>query len=80
MAAINLNSGATAPVADEIDLVDLPVTGTIPHDLDGVLVRNGPNPLRGRFEGSDVLDWWPEAAMLHGTAFQNGRVVSYRNR
>jgi carotenoid cleavage dioxygenase-like enzyme len=43
MAAIDLNSGATAPVTDEVDLTDLPITGTIPLDLDGVLVRNGPN-------------------------------------
>lgn len=80
MAAIDLNSGATAPVTDEVDLTDLPITGTIPLDLDGVLVRNGPNPLGDRFEGSDVLDWWPEAAMLHGISFQNGRAISYRNR
>jgi len=54
---INLNAGATAAVLDEVDLIDLPVTGTIPHELNGVLLRNGPNPLRGSFEGNDVLDW-----------------------
>lgn len=80
MTAIDLNTGATAPVADEIDLVDLPVTGTVPRDLNGVLVRNGPNPLRGHFEGTDVLSWWPEDAMLHGISFQEGRVTGYRNR
>ncbi|WP_426700280.1 carotenoid oxygenase family protein [Rhodanobacter sp. Col0626] len=80
MTVLDLNAGALAPIADEVDLVDLPVTGVIPQDLNGVLVRNGPNPLLGRFEGNDVLSWWPEAAMLHSISFQNGRVTHYRNR
>lgn len=63
MTTIDLNAGALAPVADEIDAVDLRVSGAIPRELNGVLVRNGPNPLRGRFDGSDVLSWWPEDAM-----------------
>lgn len=78
--AMDLNTGALAPVVDEIDLVDLVAVGTIPRDLNGVLVRNGPNPLRGRFEGNDVLSWWAEAAMLHGISFQDGRAMGYRNR
>ncbi|RQS76810.1 carotenoid oxygenase [Burkholderia sp. Bp8963] len=80
MTTFDLNSGAIAPVADEADVVDLRVTGCIPRDLDGVLLRNGPNPLRGRFEGNDMLAWWPEAAMLHAIAFDDGRVTGYRNR
>jgi carotenoid cleavage dioxygenase-like enzyme len=80
MTTIDLNVGATAPVSDEIDLVDLPTVGAIPRDLCGALVRNGPNPLRGRFVGNDVLSWWPEAAMLHAIALQDGRAVGYRNR
>ena len=80
MTALDLNAGALAPVADEVDLVDPTVVGSIPRDLNGVLVRNGPNPLRGRFAGNDVLSWWPEAAMLHGISFRDGRVIAYRNR
>ena len=80
MATIDLNSGAAAAVLDEVDLFDLPVIGAIPKDLNGVLVRNGPNPLRGRFKGNDVLDWWPEDAMLHGISLDSGRATSYRNR
>ena len=80
MAAMDLNSGAIAPVVDEVDLIDLPVTGAIPQDLNGVLVRNGPNPLSGRFKGNGVLDWWPEDAMLHGISLQDGRARNYRNR
>lgn len=56
------------------------MNGALPPELDGVLVRNGPNPLRGRFEGNDVLSWWPQPAMLHAIQFRDGRALSYRNR
>ncbi len=80
MPTFDLNRGALAPVADEADLVDLRVTGAIPPELDGTLLRNGPNPPAGRFEGNDVLSWWPEAAMLHAISFERGRATGYRNR
>lgn len=73
MTTIDLNFGALAPVNDEVDLDDIPVLGEIPRALNGLLVRNGPNPLLGRFEGNTVLDWWPQAAMLHGIAFHDGQ-------
>lgn len=76
----DLNAGALAPVSSESDLAELRVTGTIPPDLNGQLVRNGPNPLDGRFAGNDMLSWWPEAAMLHAVGFANGRATGYRNR
>ncbi|MEO2218549.1 carotenoid oxygenase family protein [Chromobacterium vaccinii] len=80
MDEIDLNSGALAPVTQEMDLIALRVTGKIPDDLNGMLVRNGPNPLSGRFEGVGLDSWWPEAAMLHAITFDSGRVVGYRNR
>ncbi len=78
--AVDLNAGVLAPVADEVDVVDLPVDGTLPPELDGVLIRNGPNPLDGRFDGAGVLDWWPEAAMVHAIDLRGGRATGYRNR
>ena len=80
MSSIDLNRGVTAPVSHELDCLDLRVTGVIPSDLNGVLVRNGPNPVRGHFNGHDVSDWWPEDAMLHGITLSKGRAVQYRNR
>ncbi|WP_322089658.1 carotenoid oxygenase family protein [Burkholderia sp. BCC1999] len=80
MTVFDLNRGAIAPVADEVDVVDLRVTGAIPRELCGTLLRNGPNPPGGRFEGNDMLSWWPEAAMLHAIAFEDGRAAGYRNR
>lgn len=76
----DLNRGALAPVPDECLCRDLVVTGDIPHGLNGTLVRNGPNPFSGRFEGQGVLAWWPEAAMLHAVTFAEGRALSYANR
>lgn len=36
--------GAYTPVAEEVTSFDLPVTGTIPAELNGRYLRNGPNP------------------------------------
>lgn len=80
MSTPSLNKGAFAPVSDEFESTALTVTGEIPRELNGVLVRNGPNPYSGQFVGNDVLSWWPEAAMLHGVTFSNGKVLAYRNR
>ncbi len=38
MATLDLNSGATAAVLDEVDITELSVIGEIPPLLDGVLV------------------------------------------
>jgi carotenoid cleavage dioxygenase len=37
--------GPFAPVDQEVTVHDLKVTGTIPADLDGRLLRCGPNPV-----------------------------------
>lgn len=63
MSFFDLNHGALAPVQDEVDLQNISIHGRIPRELNGMLVRNGPNPLNGHFEGNDVLSWWPEAAI-----------------
>ena len=80
MSTPNLNSGAFAPVPDEFECINPTVTGEIPRELDGTLIRNGPNPYSGQFVGNDVLSWWPEAAMLHSVTFSKGKVLAYRNR
>ena len=37
--------GNYAPVLDEITETSIRVTGSIPNDLNGLFLRNGPNPL-----------------------------------
>jgi len=69
-------TGNLAPVADELDVAGLTVTGELPPGLRGSFVRNGPNPLfepTGRY---NVLDG---DGMLHGVTIGNG-AASYRNR
>jgi carotenoid cleavage dioxygenase len=68
--------GVYAPVGDEIDAVDLAVTGAIPPALDGTFLRNGPNPMfapKGRYH---VFDG---DGMVHGLTLRDGK-ASYRNR
>ncbi|WP_460525323.1 carotenoid oxygenase family protein [Flindersiella endophytica] len=68
--------GHLAPVADEIDAVDLPVTGVLPDELNGRYFRNGPNPLPGQDPGH----WFAGHGMLHGVRLRAGRAEWYRNR
>ena len=69
-------AGNNAPISDELVIDDLPVIGELPADLNGLYVRNGPNPYY-------APDWRYHAfdgdGMLHALHFDRGR-VSYRNR
>jgi carotenoid cleavage dioxygenase-like enzyme len=69
--------GAFAPVQDEIDATDLPVRGTLPGDLEGTYLRNGPNPQFAPI-GSYTYPFDGDG-MIHAVTFEGGR-VSYRNR
>jgi carotenoid cleavage dioxygenase-like enzyme len=63
------------PVPDEITAHDLPVAGTLPPQLTGVYLRNGPNPRPGSpypFIAGD--------GMIHGVRLEAGRARWYRNR
>ena len=69
-------SGNNAPVHDELVLDNLPVIGELPADLNGLYVRNGPNPYYPpgwRYHAYDG------DGMLHAMRFDRGQ-VSYRNR
>lgn len=65
-----------APVLDEETHTDLPVTGEIPQDLNGVYLRNGPNP---RHEPKGDYHPFDGDGMLHSAHFDQGRLV-IRNR
>jgi carotenoid cleavage dioxygenase len=72
--------GNFSPVLDErSDDHELPVTGVIPPDLDGRLLRNGPNPLSTT--GDDTRDhWFSGDGMIHAISLADGRATGYRNR
>jgi len=55
-----------------------PVTGSIPDELDGVFLRNGPNPPPVPFEGT--YHWFLPDGMIHGVKLSGGRPIWYRNR
>lgn len=71
-------SGPRAPVTDELTTFDLPVSGTIPVELDGRLLRNGPNPI-GAVDPSSH-HWFTGTGMVHGLRLREGRAEWYRNR
>ncbi|GII75276.1 carotenoid cleavage dioxygenase [Sphaerisporangium rufum] len=68
--------GVYAPVHEETTAENLKVIGEIPRDLNGVHLRNGPNPrhpVHGRYH------WFDGDGMVHAVHFENGR-ARYRNR
>lgn len=67
-----------APIQDEYDLTDLPVSGELPRDLDGTLFRNGPNR-QYEAEGGGALQWLLGDGMVHAFTLQDGH-AQYRNR
>ncbi|MFK8019558.1 MAG: carotenoid oxygenase family protein [Pseudomonadales bacterium] len=69
-------AGEFSPVANELVLKDLPVEGEIPKDLNGVYLRNGPNP---RFEPKGSHHFFDGDGMLHSGEFRDGE-FTYRNK
>ncbi len=68
--------GNYAPIDDELDVDDLPVTGELPEGLDGLYLRNGPNPA---FPPVGRYHLFDGDGMLHGVELHGGK-ASYRNR
>ncbi|MFZ0835034.1 MAG: carotenoid oxygenase family protein, partial [Mycobacterium sp.] len=67
-------TGNYAPVADELTRFDLPVEGSIPPELIGWYLRNGPNPRKA------TGHWFTGDGMIHGVRLEGGRATWYRNR
>lgn len=68
--------GINAPVFEEVDISNLKISGDIPKELQGMYVRNGPNPM---FKPESYSYPIEGDGMLHGVYFNNGE-VSYKNR
>jgi carotenoid cleavage dioxygenase len=69
--------GNFAPVNDEVTATDLPVEGAIPKELNGRLLRNGPNPIA---PDPASYHWFTGDGMLHGIELRDGKAASYGNR
>jgi carotenoid cleavage dioxygenase len=66
--------GNFAPVADELTETALSVEGSIPAELDGWYLRNGPNPRQA------TAHWFAGEGMIHGVRLEGGQAKWYRNR
>ena len=69
-------AGLYEPVREERTDEALQVIGELPPELDGVYLRNGPNP---RLDPVGRYHWFDGDGMLHAVRFRDGR-ASYRNR
>lgn len=75
---ISFLDGNFGPVTEEVTTLDLPVTGTIPPELAGRLVRIGPNPKTP--PDPATYHWFLGDGMVHGLRLRDGRAEWYRNR
>ncbi len=69
--------GNFAPVREEVRATDLPVTGTLPRELNGRYLRIGPNPLGPTAPARH--HWFLGEGMVHGVRLRDGRAEWYRN-
>lgn len=72
--------GNFAPVLEELtEDHELPVTGVIPPDLDGHLLRNGPNPAVPPIDDTEYHRLSGDG-MIHDITLAGGKALGYRNR
>jgi carotenoid cleavage dioxygenase len=70
-------SGNFAPVDGELTTTELAVSGEIPRELTGRLLRIGPNPIAPNPENHH---WFIGNGMVHGVKLEEGRPLWYRRR
>ncbi|MBA3068585.1 MAG: carotenoid oxygenase [Hyphomonas sp.] len=71
-------TGVHTPLGSETTLTDLKVTGAIPAALNGLYLRNGPNPFTP--PNPAIHHWFVGDGMLHGVRLEGGKALWYRNR
>lgn len=69
--------GNFRPVAEELTVDTLKVTGTLPKELNGRLLRQGPNPA---VDPGDNHHWFLGHGMIHAIHLEGGQARGYRNR
>jgi len=70
--------GPYAPIEGEVTATELVVEGTLPVELQGRYLRNGPNPVRPVDPATH--HWFIGDAMVHGIRLGDGRADWYRAR
>lgn len=71
-------TGIHTPLSAEQTFTDLKITGTIPAALNGLYLRNGPNPFAP--PNPATHHWFAGDGMLHGVRLEGGKALWYRNR
>jgi carotenoid cleavage dioxygenase len=69
--------GVHTPVEKEATLENPRVTGSIPPELDGCYMRNGPNPID---VNPATYHWFAGDGMIHGLRLKDGKALWYKNR
>ena len=69
--------GNYAPVKEIITEDNLEVIGSIPKELSGLYLRNGPNPIGS--PNVKKYHWFTGEGMLHGVRIDGGKAIWYRN-
>lgn len=73
-----LSSGNFAPVTHETTASELRVRGSIPRELNGRYLRNGPSPISPRDPSS--YHWFSGTGLVHGLRLRDGRAEWFRSR
>ena len=69
-------SGNFAPVEHELTETNLDVRGALPRELQGRMLRIGPNPVAPE----EPYHWFTGNGMVHGLRLADGQALWYRNR
>ena len=70
--------GNFAPLTAEVETGDLWTEGTLPPDLEGYLLRTGPNP--ALVPDPDRYHWFSGDGMVHAVALRDGEARGHRSR
>jgi len=70
--------GPYAPIEGDVTATELEVIGTLPDELTGRYLRNGPNPITAVDRATH--HWFVGDAMVHGVRLAEGRADWYRAR
>ena len=71
-------SGPYAPIPGDVTATDLEVVGTLPTELNGRYLRNGPNPITPVDPATH--HWFMGDGMVHGVRLREGQADWYRAR
>jgi carotenoid cleavage dioxygenase len=71
-------SGPYAPIPGDVTATELEIVGTLPDELEGRYLRNGPNPITPIDPATH--HWFVGDGMVHGVRLGGGRADWYRAR